>query len=87
MIQQELLDELQELEELPLEAQQQIIDFIDFIKMRYRSALIPAEKLQKAYIDKGDKKINPNDLFGMWKDHPRNLDDIRSAAWKRDWTL
>jgi hypothetical protein len=88
MIQQELLDELEELEELPLEAQQQIMDFIAFIKARYKPGLTSSlSKLKKPHIDRGDKSINPKDLFGIWENHPRNLEDIRKTAWKRDWNL
>jgi hypothetical protein len=32
---------------------------------------------------KGDKKIDPRELFGMWADKPRSLDNIRKAAWQR----
>lgn len=34
-------------------------------------------------ITKGDKTINPADLFGLWKEQPRNLNDIRKQAWQR----
>lgn len=36
-------------------------------------------------ITKGDKKIDPKALFGIWKDHPRTIEQIRSTAWKRNW--
>jgi hypothetical protein len=32
---------------------------------------------------KGDKKIDPKSLFGIWEDHPQNVDDIRKTAWQR----
>jgi len=32
---------------------------------------------------KGDKKIDPIELFGIWADKPRSLDNIRKAAWQR----
>jgi hypothetical protein len=88
MIQQELSDELEELEALPLEAQQQIMDFIAFIKTRYKPALIfSLPESKEPNIDKGDKSINPRGLFGIWKNHPRSLEDIRKTAWQRDWNL
>ncbi len=34
-------------------------------------------------ITKGDKAISPEPLFGLWKDNPRDLTEIRSKAWKR----
>jgi len=35
-------------------------------------------------ITKGDKSIDPTGLFGIWKDAPRTLEQIRETAWKRD---
>jgi hypothetical protein len=26
---------------------------------------------------------DPQELFGIWKDHPRTIDAIRTAAWSR----
>ena len=36
-------------------------------------------------ITKGDKKLDPKALFGIWKDNPRTIEQIRSTAWKRNW--
>lgn len=38
-------------------------------------------------ITKGDKKLNPRDLFGIWQDNPRTLEHVRSVAWKRNWNI
>ena len=38
-------------------------------------------------ITKGDKSINPQALFGIWKDSPRSLEEIRENAWKRSWEI
>jgi len=38
-------------------------------------------------ITKGDKKINPTALFGIWEKKPRNLQDLRQQDWKRNWDL
>ena len=38
-------------------------------------------------ITKGDKKLDPKDLFGIWQDNPRTLEQVRSKAWKRDWNI
>ena len=35
-------------------------------------------------IIKGNKKINPEELFGIWADKPRTLENIREAAWQRN---
>lgn len=34
-------------------------------------------------ITKGDKTIDPSALFGIWKDVPRNLAQIRKEEWHR----
>jgi hypothetical protein len=34
-------------------------------------------------IRQGDKTLDPRQLFGIWQDHPRTLDQVRTAAWKR----
>jgi hypothetical protein len=39
--------------------------------------------MQQAEITKGDKTIDPTDLFGLWAKQPRNLNDIRKQAWQR----
>lgn len=68
-----------DLQQLPPEAQNQIEDFIAAIKIRYQLA---GSKRQPK-ITKGDKTINPADLFGLWKEQPRNLNNIRKQAWQR----
>ena len=35
-------------------------------------------------IVKGDKTINPTELFGIWKDNPRNIKGISNSSWQRD---
>ena len=34
-------------------------------------------------ITKGDKSLDPTELFGIWKDAPRQLADMRTQAWTR----
>lgn len=70
---------LNDIEQLPPEAQRQIENFIAFIKMRYQSFEIKPQP----EITKGDKSINSSDFVGMWADRPTNLSDIRKDAWKR----
>ena len=36
-------------------------------------------------ISKGDKSIDPSKLFGIWKNNPRNIDEIRNDSWDRNW--
>lgn len=38
---------------------------------------------EKPIITKGDKGIDPESLFGIWSDNPRNLTDIRQKAWRQ----
>ncbi len=38
-------------------------------------------------ITKGDKKLDPKHLFGIWKDNPRTIEQLRSTAWKRNWNI
>ena len=35
-------------------------------------------------IVKGDKKIDPKSLFGIWAKNPRSLEKIRKDAWQRN---
>lgn len=37
----------------------------------------------KPNISKGDKSLNPKDLIGIWKNHPKNIEEIRTNAWSR----
>jgi len=34
-------------------------------------------------LTKGDKKIDPTGLFGIWAKKPRTLEAIRKAAWSK----
>ncbi len=38
-------------------------------------------------ITKGDKRLDPKELFGIWKDNPRTIEEIRSTAWQRNWNI
>lgn len=35
-------------------------------------------------IKKGDKKIDPQGLFGIWANNPRSLENIRKDTWQRN---
>ncbi|MCB9266432.1 MAG: hypothetical protein H6558_15490 [Lewinellaceae bacterium] len=37
-------------------------------------------------ISRGDKSIDPGELFGIWKENPRDIDEIRSKSWARNWS-
>jgi hypothetical protein len=34
-------------------------------------------------VTKGDKKIDPKELFGIWANNPRTIENIRKDAWER----
>lgn len=38
-------------------------------------------------ITKGDKKLDPRALFGIWQGNPRTLEQVRSETWKRNWNI
>ena len=37
----------------------------------------------KPKIKAGNKNLNPKELFGIWQEKPRNIEEIRQIAWKR----
>jgi hypothetical protein len=43
--------------------------------------------LAQPTLTKGDKSLSPNTFFGIWKDHPRTIDRVRSTGWNRDWNI
>ena len=48
------------------------------------AAFVQSILSQAPSITKGDKSLDPKALFGIWAGNPRNLQDIRKKAWKRD---
>lgn len=45
--------------------------------------VVPANHDTPAII-KGDKKISPKKLFGIWSGNPRSIEGIRKDAWQRE---
>jgi hypothetical protein len=45
----------------------------------------PSNVSHSLAIVRGDKKLDPTALFGIWKEKPRNIQQIRAAAWNRNW--
>ena len=44
----------------------------------------PKKRNKKAMkITKGDKSLDPSDLFGMWQNSPQSIEVIRQKAWQR----
>ncbi len=58
---------------LPLNAKQEVIDFIEFLQKRY-------EKSEKSQGSK-KAKITEEDFVGMWKNYDALID---SSSWVRD---
>ncbi|MCY7349883.1 MAG: hypothetical protein LH606_04345 [Cytophagaceae bacterium] len=56
----------------------------------HKNRLLSQVKVETAVSDdsaaivRGDKRIDPQALFGIWKDNPRTLEEIRKAAWDRN---
>ncbi|WP_028297859.1 hypothetical protein [Olivibacter sitiensis] len=47
--------------------------------------VIPPSDLDIAIpLSKGNKKIDPQGLFGIWASSPRSLESIRKDAWQRN---
>ncbi|GAA4208683.1 hypothetical protein GCM10022289_32930 [Pedobacter jeongneungensis] len=70
------------------------LEIADFDEMEKLLSLFRTMKLEnikiispqddtKPNILKGNKSLNPKELFGIWKDKPRNIEDIRANAWDR----
>jgi hypothetical protein len=61
------------------EEMEQLVSFFKIAKpddIKVVSALKPK-------IKKGNKSLNPKELFGIWQDNPKNIEEIRTNAWQR----
>ncbi len=58
---------------------------LDKVEVNYKSesSIDPLNDV----LEKGDKTQDPTALFGIWKDNPRSLEEIRNKNWKRNWEL
>lgn len=46
---------------------------------------VEPDKITESIIQKGDKKLEPDSLFGIWAKEPRTIEEIRAKSWpKRD---
>ncbi len=66
---------------------------LDFVNVRAekeveeKSEQMPGNTIlqrPQPFITKGDKSIDPKSLFGIWKNNPRSLQEIRQKAWERN---
>jgi hypothetical protein len=69
---------IQEIEQLL-----QVLKSLNIKTIKLQSSPIPP----RPSITRGDKTLDPKQLFGIWKDNPRTIEQIRSTAWKRDWNI
>ena len=47
----------------------------------------PSRATLSPSVTRGDKSLDPKELFGIWKDNPRTIEQIRSTAWQRNWNI
>ena len=46
--------------------------------------VVEKEEPARLPVTEGDKSIDPTDLFGIWKEEPRTIGDIRAKGWNRN---
>ncbi len=46
--------------------------------------IVPMDNSILPTITKGDKKLNINSLFGVWRSKPQTLENIRREGWFRN---
>lgn len=54
------------------------------LKINKVSVLPESETKNHIPLRKGDKRIDPKELFGIWSTEPRDLDTIRKSGWDRE---
>ena len=65
---------------------QKIILFIKSLQLE-KIEINYSNTLPTSNIQKGDKTQDPRALFGIWKDKPRSIEEIRNQNWKRNWEI
>ncbi|RDC57254.1 hypothetical protein DU508_08750 [Pedobacter chinensis] len=45
--------------------------------------IISLQNNSELNISKGNKELNPKELFGIWKDAPKSIEEIRIKSWDR----
>ncbi len=70
-------------ESLPREVQRQFME--ELLSRKPYELLHPDNKQnsQLPTVTRGDKTIDLTGLFGIWKNAPKNITDLRSKAWQR----
>jgi hypothetical protein len=70
-----------------LQEMEQLLHLIKSLNMNDLKIDFSSKKEIEPTITKGDKTIDPSELFGIWKETPKTIDDLRSNGWKRNWEL
>ena len=65
---------------------EQLLQLLKLLNIKNINIKEVSQKRQPV-ITKGDKKLNPRELFGIWQGNPRTLEQVRSEAWKRNWNI
>jgi hypothetical protein len=60
----------------------EIEDLLSYLKMHKINSWQILDYPQLT-VEKGDKTIDPKAHFGLWKNSPKNIEDIRVKAWNR----
>lgn len=55
-----------------------------FKSININTVKIVSNEITDITVTKGDKKIDPRGLFGIWASKPRSLENIRKDAWERN---
>lgn len=55
----------------------------DTLKINMVSVVSESEKGTSIPIIKGNKRLDPKALFGIWSGQPKSLAQIRKDAWER----
>lgn len=71
------------LEELFSTKTHELADLIADIPLEISSTQQNTQPGDLPKITKGDKTIDPTVLFGIWKETPKDISDIRMQAWQR----
>ncbi|MCB9232680.1 MAG: hypothetical protein H6581_13500 [Bacteroidia bacterium] len=62
---------------------QRLLELLKELKIDDFSVIDSTEKGSQPTILQRDQNIDPTELFGIWKNKPRSLEEIRKRGWKR----
>lgn len=66
---------------LPNEAEAQwLVELLNRLQVPFQ---VEADEVNEPIVQKGDKTIKPDSLFGIWANDPRTIEEIRTKAWPK----